>query len=161
MPVLPLACAAVGCAMARIESRQAVRAVGVFVLLIGGLSATQVNSLTMRDVGFVGAPQNASAWGRFANANPLLIVAGKQHDICGLRSAVARLAQTGGFTYLHKNVPLYPPGAQVASRNFNYVIDASENTSGWDKIVEDHGAALYRIPNLTCVADAHYSWTLP
>jgi hypothetical protein len=73
----------------------------------------------------------------------------------------AHLAWTGGFTYLHRYVPLYAhfgPGRE--SGLFNYVI-AAEHPQPGERVATLGGFALIRLHRRACTPDPAYSWRLP
>jgi len=122
VPVLPLAFAAVGVAMAGLPAGLVSR-LSALAAALGLWSTVHLASLTMGDLGaYLERPQ-ARAWGDYAHVNRLLMIAGRQPDLCGLRIDVADLAWTGGSTYLHRKVPLYRGHVPPQLGYFNYGVD--------------------------------------
>ena len=158
VPMLPLAFAAVGAAMAGLAEGIVLRLGAVFAAA-GVWSTLGLGALTMGDLGaYLERPQ-ARAWGDYGNLNRLLMVAGRRPDLCGIRIDVADLAWAGGATYLHRKAPLYRRNVPPQLGFFNYVV-AVKGLSGPEVIAEDEGVALYRLPIATCTTDANYPWKL-
>jgi GPI mannosyltransferase 3 len=127
-----------------------------------GWSAARFRGLTFGELGqYEQIKPDASAYDDQGDINRLLLAAHELPDLCGLKVEAVHLAWTGGFTYLHRNVPLYPhsgPGRQ--SMFYNYVLTAA----GWDggEVVKSAGRfVLRRLPWPKCAVDANYSWRLP
>ena len=86
----------------------------------------------------------------------------RREDVCGLKLEHVHIAWTGGYSYFHRNVPLYPhfgPGRD--SGHFNYVITHVSMSGGGEVVAEEAGHVLVRLPWPGCVADPGYSWRLP
>jgi phosphatidylinositol glycan class B len=167
LPVLPLFCAlaAVGLstlAQGREPSRVALRwAVTAVLVAVSMHSAWGHRALTMGDLGAYLDRPGASAYGDFAPVNRLLLVAGEQPSLCGLRIDAAHLAWTGGSTYLHRDVPLYHLGRpSFGERRFNFLL-TPEQPPGTEVVARDSGLMLVRLPLERCERDPSYSWRLP
>jgi hypothetical protein len=118
VPVLPLflACGAVGLAgllrkLPFPASRQRAAALGLglgMVLLL----AVRARGVTFRDIGQAmpppdqGGPTSSLVWGAFGERNRLFDLAGRHEDLCGLAAPAMNPYWTGGYTYLHRRVPL-------------------------------------------------------
>lgn len=158
VPVLPLAFAAVGVAMAGLPPGLVSR-LSALTAALGLWSTMHLASLTMGELGaYLDRPQ-ARAWGDYAHVNRLLMIAGRQPDLCGLRIDVADLAWTGGSTYLHRKVPLYRGHVPPQLGYFNYVV-ARKGLTGLPAVAEDQDVALYRLPQDTCRSDPSFDWQL-
>lgn len=157
VPALPLAFAALGASMAGLSDGVATRLSGL-VAALAAWSFFQLSSLTMGQLGAYPDRPQSPAWGDFANVNRLLMVAGRQPDLCGLRVDVVDLAWTGGSTYLHRRVPLYRRNVPFERGTFNYVV-ARAGVAGLEAVAEDQGVALYRLAP-RCAEDASYPWML-
>jgi GPI mannosyltransferase 3 len=71
------------------------------------------------------------------------------------------LAWTGGYTYLHRRVPLYPhTGPQRESGLFNYVITPRRFVPEAAIVATEGDLAVARLGAL-CRPDDGYSWRLP
>lgn len=157
VPVVPLAAACVGAALALVPERFA--RVGAALVLVAALhSAWSAPKLTMGDVGSYPERAGATAWDDFGVVNRLMLAASRQQDVCGLRIDAAHLAWTGGVTYLHANARLYMPGTPHQFGYFNYVI--TRPGSGAEKIASEGPWELVRIAP-SCNPDPGYTWKLP
>jgi len=156
LPVLPLLFALAAAGLRALPAGLP-RASGAALLLVSGAHAlAQHRKLTFGDLGAYPDRPLASAWDDYGPVNRLLKIAFAQPDLCGLR-VDAPTAWIGGYSYLHRNVPLYPPGFPPLSHHFNYGIvpDGSEGA-----VVAKSGAfALVRWGDV-CTENAGYSWFL-
>ena len=67
---------------------------------------------------------------------------------------------TGGYSYLHRRVPLYPySGPSRESGYFNYVIAIRGPDTTEEVVASDGRLALARTRD-RCVADVGYDWML-
>jgi GPI mannosyltransferase 3 len=174
VPVLPLFGAlaaigldALGAAARRLgEERAADLAwvtptLSIAVLASAAFSAAGFHDLTLGQVGQSG-PRNpvSSAYDDPGSLNRLLFAAGKQPDLCGLKIETSHLDMTGGYSYLHRPVPLYPiDGPARESGYFNYAIVFRTPELSGDVRASDGPVALVRL-RATCVRDDGYSWSL-
>jgi GPI mannosyltransferase 3 len=134
LPVLPLflVCAAVGLA-ALIQAlpfplarrRAAGLALGAALLVA---FAWRARNVTFKDLGQAmppvteGGPTSSLVWGAFDERNRLFGEAAKHADLCGLAAPDMNPYWTGGYTYLHRRVPLLWSGARHELAAANYVI---------------------------------------
>ncbi len=157
LPVMPLACALPALALSLLPAKPA--RLGLVLLgVVLAVSAINVKTLTMGEVGSYPERAGSSAWDDFGPVNRLLLAASKQGDVCGLRIDAAHLAWTGGLTYLHHQAPLYMPGFSPQPGYFNYVITRAG--SGAQRIATEGPWELVKL-GPTCVPDVSYSWRLP
>ena len=137
LPLLPFVCAlaAAGLEVTRPLFRRVPFAVLTAALLMAAaIPNLLISSVTFGDLGaYLGVP--AKAAGSILDAggpeNRLLLRANRQADLCGLRVESETLANVGGYTYLHRDVPLYDldsPGTDSGS--YNYVIAPSGAGAG-------------------------------
>lgn len=125
-------------------------------------SAVTFHDLTWGNIGpyeQTRAPE--SAYDDKGPVNRLLIAAGRRPDLCGLKVETDQLVWIGGYTYLHRPVPLYPmTGPARESGLYNYVIAAAgSDVAG--VVAEDANRILVRLPNASCVPDPNYDPRLP
>ncbi len=159
VPVLPLACALLGIALAQLSEAVSLRAAAAVGAAVAFSMVTH-SKLTMGDVGSYPERAQATAWDDFGFVNRLMLAASKQSDVCGLRIDAMHLAWTGGITYLHRNAPLYMPGTPHQHGWFNYVI--ARAGSGAEVIASENGWELVKLPGVNgCAPNAGYSWKLP
>lgn len=157
LPALPLAAACVGVAFAAVKPPRRAWVAGLAVAL-GLVSLAHAPFLTMGQLGAYLDRPKSSAWGDFAPANRLLLVASTKDDVCGLRVDAADLAWVGGATYLHRPAPLYRPSEPAEARHFNYLL-SRDGLPGLEKVASDGPLALYRLP-WACVPDPGFPWRL-
>jgi GPI mannosyltransferase 3 len=130
------------------------------VLMAAIVSAATFRSLTFGDLGQYLDPgyraglnvqPSTSAFDLFGPANRLLLRARQQPDLCGLKVEGFRFGWTGGYTYLHRPVPLIAfDGPPRESGVFNYVIAPANATQGGQVIALDRNAALLRVRQGGC-----------
>jgi hypothetical protein len=161
-PLLPLGFALAGLGVDRLEG--SARRWGVLALALpAAVSAGGYHRLTFGELGAYPGRRGASAYDDFGPVNRLLLQAGAQPDLCGLFVS-AHLAWTGGYTYLHREVPLYGGGRSPPStRSFNYaIVDATQAAAAQLHAVSQDGTfALVRRFDGPCEPDPSYSWRLP
>ena len=174
-PALPLFCALAGIGLDQIgktaQKRMSIEppvnlkwvtpTLAVCVLVSAALSAATFHALTFRDLGQLDPRlSDASAYDSGGDINRLLILAGRRGDVCGLKIEVASLDMTGGYSYLHRRVPLYPySGPSRESGYFNYVIAIRGPDTTEEVVASDGRLALARTRD-RCVADVGYDWML-
>ncbi|MBW3667642.1 MAG: hypothetical protein KY443_00395 [Actinobacteria bacterium] len=149
LPALPALFAVAGVGLGAVwRWRRAVGAVVALAVLVPVVfQAVTIKRLTIRDIGqdhlfFAGS----SAYFHSTSTNRLLFAAHRQADLCGLRVASLEREWTGGYTYLHRDVPVYDKFAAPAEYEgrYNYLI--GEYTAGDPGIVAvDGGLALQRV----------------
>jgi hypothetical protein len=157
VPALALIVASFTIGLSELPARLA-KASAVLGLVLASLSALEAPKLTFGQMMHYLERPHSSAWDDFGHVNRLLMKAGKQPDLCGLRIDVAHLAWIGGSTYLHRNVPIYSGNHPVESRHFNYVLT---RPGPGELIAEERGVALVRVPGIQCVQDPSFDWRLP
>ena len=174
VPVLPIFAAlaaigfdAVGAFARRLEAERAADlawvtpTLSIAVLAAAAFSAAGFHDLTLGQIGQSG-PRNpaSSAYDDPGSANRLILAAGKQPDLCGLKIETSHLDMTGGYTYLHRPVPLYPTdGPSRESGYFNYAIAFRTANVPGEIRAADGSLVLLRL-RPTCVHDDQYSWSL-
>src|SRR5919106_2752867 len=157
LPVMPVFCALAAVGMTalsrRLPAQAAVIAPAVLVLA-AARSGVRASSLTFGQLGaYETLKPRANAWGDFADVNRLLLRAGQLPDLCGIKVESVHQAWTGGYTFLHRDVPFYPhSGPARTSGRFNYVI---ATFPGGELIARAGPHQLLRI-RPDCVADPSY-----
>jgi hypothetical protein len=133
------------------------------VVAVAGFSGLRMGGLTFRDLGqYPGAKSLQNAWDDFGPANRLLITAGKLPDVCGLKVEGIHLAWTGGYSYLHRDVPLYAhhgPGRE--SRLYSHVLTLSGGVGNGEVVASEGPFVLVRLPHGRCTPDPAWSSRLP
>ncbi len=156
LPVLPLFFALAAVGLSQLPSGRPHAAGLAALALAAGFSLARHRALTFGDLGAYPEKAGASAWDDFGPANRLLEKAGALSDLCGLR-APAHLAWVGGYSYLHKNVPLYMPNVPPDGR-YNYAV--VPRGSGLPAVAQDGPFELVKVFD-RCNPDPGFSWRLP
>jgi phosphatidylinositol glycan class B len=154
LPILPLFFALAPAGFALLPSRPVRSACSIVLAFAGFISLAGFRATTFGDLGANLDKAGASAWDDYGPINRLLEVAGSEPDLCGLRVDV-HLAWSGGYSYLHKKVPLYMAGQPAAY--YNYAITPG---GGGTRVAEDGGWELIRTA-AQCTPDPGYSYHLP
>ena len=164
-PALPIFCALAGIGIGVLQTRfRGVAGLAIAAVLISsGASAVFFHRLTFGDLGqYENLKPGASAYDDFGTVNRLLLAAHERPDLCGLKIEAVHLAWTGGFTYLHRPVPLYPHvGPPRASGFYNYVIAYAALAPAEEIAAAEGNLVLQRLPRSACVKDNAYQWLLP
>ena len=144
------------------RGRGAALASGAVLLLTCVWSLGTMRGLTFGDLGpYENTRPRDSAFDDMGPVNRLLIAASRQTDLCGLRIETTHLTWTGGYSYFHRNVPLYPmTGPDRSSGRYNYIITTTGETAG-NPVADDGGFVLRRLGGGPCGADPAYDWRLP
>jgi len=167
VPVLPLFAALAGVGLDSVLRHlppSPVRlALPLALVAVAGLSGLRAGLLTFGDLGqYEDVKPRASAWDDSGPINRLLITAGRLPEVCGLKVEAVHLAWTGGYSYFHRNVPLYAhngPGRE--SGLYNHVLTVS-GAVGHGQVVASEGPfVLVRLPNSHCAPDPAWSARLP
>lgn len=163
LPAIPLLCALAGVGLDTLRSPFPRRALLGLLWLGGVASAASFHQLTFGQLGqYEDSRPGASAYDDSGPVNRLLLAAHRRDDLCGLKVEAVHLAWTGGSTYLHRPVPLYPhSGPPRESRLFNYAITFPAWTAGGEVVAADGNLVLLRLPWSRCLPDAGYQWRLP
>jgi hypothetical protein len=165
VPVLPLFAALAGVGLDSLLRDWSPRGVRVGaalgVVAVAALSGLRAGRLTFGDVGqYEDSRPQASAWDDSGDVNRLLLAASRLKDLCGLKVEVVHLAWTGGYSYLHQPVPLYPPnGPSRRSGRFSHVITLPGYAPG--EVVAESGPVVLSRLREGCVPDPGYVWRLP
>jgi hypothetical protein len=167
LPVLPLFAALAGVGLDSVLRHlppSPVRsALPLVVVAVAGLSGLRVGGLTFRDIGQYPGPKSLqNAWDDFGPVNRLLVTAGKLPDVCGLKVEAAHLAWTGGYSYFHRDVPLYAqhgPGRE--SGLYSHVLTFSGAAANGEVVASEGPFALVRLPGGRCTPDPAWSSHLP
>jgi GPI mannosyltransferase 3 len=158
-PAFPLLAAGAAVGVGLLGGRLRALVGGAAVLGLG-LSAASLPGLTWADVGAYPERATQSAWDDFGPVNRLLWKAHDRADACGVRVDV-HPAWHGGFTHLHRRVPLHPPGTPHTQNLFNYIITGAG--SGLPALATEGNFELIQLPGVICssLEQQNYSWRLP
>jgi hypothetical protein len=138
LPTLPFVCALAAVGLSALTSSVTSR--------VAVVSAAAVAALAFASG--LRTPERPEYYG---DVNELVMVAGRQSDICGLFVEPADLAWTGGYYLFHRRVPLYggEDNAPGSPRYYNYAI---RNTGG-DPTLTKTRASCEPDPNFTYTLD--------
>ncbi|MGZ3461835.1 MAG: hypothetical protein ACXU86_25360, partial [Archangium sp.] len=167
VPVLPLFAALAGVGLDSVRRHlppsPARLALPLAVVAVAGFSGLRVGLLTFGDLGqYEDVKPRASAWDDFGPLNRLLITAGRLPDVCGLKVEAAHLAWTGGYSYFHRDVPLYAAnGPGRASGLFSHVLTLSGHEAPGEVVASEGPFVLVRLPHPGCAPDPAWSSRLP
>jgi phosphatidylinositol glycan class B len=166
LPVLPLlgALAALGLQAIWTSGHRDLAAWAALGLLVAVLSsAVHFHGLTFGEVGpYEKTRPTASAYDDRGPVNRLLIAAGRRPDLCGLKVETDHLAWLGGYSYLHRDVPLYPPtGPAQESGQYNYVIAARGRQETGIVVAADGDRVLWRLGTGGCTPNRAFDPRLP
>ncbi|PTL81338.1 hypothetical protein [Vitiosangium sp. GDMCC 1.1324] len=167
VPVLPLFAALAGvgldAVLRHLPPSPARLALPLVVVAVAGASGLRVGRLTFGDLGqYEDLKPRASAWDDFGPVNRLLITAGQLPGVCGLKVEAVHLAWTGGYSYFHRDVPLYAhngPGRE--SGLFSHVLTVSGAVAHGEVVASEGPFVLVRLPQGRCAADPAWSSRLP
>jgi hypothetical protein len=159
VPALPLFAALAGIGLERTMAlaircarftRPIALGASAILVLLAAVSSLTAPRLTWGDVGqHSGFYGGGSAWGFMGEVNRLLKVANDQSDICGLRVEGPIVVWTGGYTYLHKDVPFFDAaGPSRESGYANYVLAPTDPS--FPEVARDGGWALMKLPVEQC-----------
>ncbi len=121
-------------------------------------------SLTNRDLGlYVGHPFGAASVWRFGQDPTILLArAGERPDLCGVLTLGLRAGFTGGYSYLHREVPLlYRHQLCDDQKSANYLIAAATANvpAEFTRVDQSGETALFRRPG-KCSPPEHYDYLL-
>jgi hypothetical protein len=132
-------------------------------LLAGAFSAATFHRLTFGDLGaYETLKPNASAYQDFGDVNRLLTLAGQREDLCGLKVEAVHLAWAGGYSYFHKDAPLYSHlGPPRSALKYNYVLSVARAVPPGSVRAAAGPFVLAQLFDGPCAPDAAFSWRLP
>jgi 4-amino-4-deoxy-L-arabinose transferase-like glycosyltransferase len=136
-------------------------ALGLAVLLTAW-NGYRASELTFDDIGtFVGERRGQrSVWSMSDDIDRLLSAAGQRPDVCGV--AVDDIIWYGGFTYLHRNVPLLWGAGQREQLSANYIVEpqSARIQQGYQQVEALGTYGLYRREG-DCLTYAGYTTDMP
>ena len=163
LPALPFLAAAAGVGAGMLGRRIGRPAwVGLAAALALASSAGGLRSLSFGDLGqdFVTRPER-SAFDYQGGINRLLAVASQRDELCGILVENRHRVQLGGYTWLHRDVPLYgTEGPAAQAGHYNYVIAVRPPAPGERVVAVDDPYLLIALPLQDCVPDPDFSWEL-
>jgi GPI mannosyltransferase 3 len=167
LPVLPAAMAlagvgltvAAGIVASRIDRRVPVG----LALLAAVVSAARFHTLTFGELGaYEGQREAVSAYQDFAPVNRLLLAASELPGLCGLKVEATHIAWAGGYTYFHRDAPMYSHlGPPRSSRHYDVVLTLAYAVPPQAVVARDGALVLARLFDGPCVPDPSYRADLP
>jgi len=92
----------------------------------------------------------------------LLLVASELPDLCGLKVEATHIAWAGGYTYFHRDAPMYSHlGPPRASRHYDVVLTLPQTVPPQAVLARDGPLVLARLFSGPCVPDPEYRAELP
>jgi hypothetical protein len=83
-------------------------------------------------------------------------------ELCGLKVEATHIAWTGGYTYFHRDAPMYShQGPPRSSRHYDVVLTAAFAVPPQAVIARDGPVVLARLFDGPCVPDPEYRPDLP
>ena len=166
LPDLPLLCALAALGLdqlSRWAPNRVWRPAAGLVVIAALLSAATFHQLTLKQLGVpvdAGRP-STNVFDYPGPVNRLLFQANRRGDLCGMKLESVGLDWTGGYSYLHRRVPLYQPeGPSRESGKFNYVITPLARAAGAEVVAVDGDQALARLSRQSCRPDPGYTPTI-
>ena len=153
--LLPLWFVLAGVGYTRIAAKPWLFVAGAMLALVSGL---RFHQLTFPELGLYEDKPPVTAFDGFGDVNRLLLAAHDRADLCGLKLDAARLAWSGGATYLHRDVPIYARDDAASAGHYNYVI-AVGGVAGGEIVARDGRTVLARVA-ASCTPDSSYNWAL-
>ena len=162
LPVLPALMALAGVGLTVASERIGWRLPVGLAVLAALVSAARFHALTFGDLGAYPGREQVSAYQDFAPVNRLLLVDGGQGDLCGLKVEAVHIAWTGGYTYFHRDAPMYSHlGPPRDAGHFNYVLTLPQAVPASAVVAQDGPVVLARLFDGPCVPDPGYRADLP
>ncbi len=163
LPVLPAAMALAGVGLA-VAARRVDRRIPVGLALLAALvSGARFHTLTFGQLGAYDGQRDAvSAYDDFGPVNRLLLVASELPGLCGLKVEATHIAWAGGYTYFHRDAPMYSHlGPPRASRHYDVVLTLPQAVPPQAVLARDGPLVLARLFSGPCVPDPEYRADLP
>ena len=168
LPAVPLALVASGIGLARLFEKKpsAAWAPAALALLAVPAMGYAASRETFDSMGqYTDQPTRhggISPWHDYEGFNRLMAVAGNRSDLCGAILLGVHPAWTGGYSYLHRDVPLFffqPSNAAV--QQANYAIGPSGlKLTPYEPVASEQGYSLYRRDG-DCIPPATRNYILP
>lgn len=103
-----------------------------------------------------------SAYEDFAAINRLLMVAGELPGLCGLKVEATHIAWAGGYTYFHRDAPMYSHlGPPRGAGHYNVVLTPAFTVPPGTVVARDGPLVLARLFDGPCTPDPAYRQDLP
>lgn len=126
----------------------------VLILAASAFSEASSDELTLGDLGIAYksiSEADHSAYGVFDDYHELLMQAGEQEDLCGISSPEVGPMWTGGYVYLHRDVPFFGTDSPPPQHHFyNYVITVRRPANPAMLVASKGEFHLLRLPIPSC-----------
>ena len=163
LPVLPAAMALAGVGLAVAAAWVDRRIPVAIALLAAVISGVRFHTLAFGDLGaYEGQRDRVSAYDDFAPVNRLLLVASELPELCALKVEATHIAWAGGYTYFHRDAPMYSHlGPPRASRHYDVVLTPAFTVPPQAVLARDGPLVLARLFDGPCTPDPAYRPDLP
>jgi GPI mannosyltransferase 3 len=162
LPVLPAVMALAGVGLTVASERIGWRLPVGLAVLAALVSAVRFHAMTFGDLGAYPGREPVSAYQDFAPVNRLLLVASERGDLCGLKVEAPHIAWTGGYTYFHRDAPMYSHlGPPRDRHHYNYVLTLPHAVAAGAIVAQDGPVVLARLFDRPCAPDPGYRADLP
>ena len=145
IPVIPLAVslAAVGLARLLDGLREGPRPTHVFALACGAQMILQLRAPTLGDLGY--GDDDEVVWHANEDYYRATLAAAAAPDLCGVSYIDSARAWTGGYTYLHRSVPIFFDAEPRNLAAANYLVGAVDTKlpAAWRRVSVHGKFALY------------------
>ena len=163
LPVLPAAMALAGVGLSVAATRVDRRIPVALALLAAVVSGARFHTLTFGELGAYDGQRDAvSAYQDFAPVNRLLLVASELPRLCGLKVEATHISWTGGYTYFHRDAPMYSHlGPPRGARHYDVVLTPAFTVPPQAVVARDGPLVLARLFDGPCTPDPAYRPDLP
>jgi len=163
LPVLPAAMALAGVGLTAAGTRVDRRFPVGLALLAAVVSGARFHTLTFGQLGAYDGQRDAvSAYDDFGPVNRLLLVASELPALCGLKVEATHIAWAGGYTYFHRDAPMYSHlGPPRGARHYNVVLTVPSAVPPQTVVARDGPVVLARLFDGPCLPDPAYRSDLP
>jgi len=163
LPVLPAAMALAGVGLSVAARRVDRRLPLGLALLAAVISGARFHTLTFGELGAYDGQRDAvSAYQDFAPVNRLLMVASALPRLCGLKVEATHISWSGGYTYFHRDVPMYSHlGPPRSAKHYDVVLTPAFAVPPQAVVARDGPLVLARLFDGPCTPDPGYRPDLP
>jgi len=163
LPVLPLAVALAAVGLTRLMDGVGRRPVATYLFALGcAAQMTWVtHDMTRGELGFGGG--DWVIWHSGADYLRVTEEAGAATDLCGIIYVGNEPSWTGGYSYLHRPVPIFfdMQGPHLAAANYIVGAKTDRPPTGWRSVHTDGGYALFRRDGTCTTPPRDWSMSLP
>lgn len=163
LPVLPAAMALAGVGLAAAAAQMGRRVPLGLAFAAALISAARFHTLTFGELGaYDGQRDTVSAYDDFGPVNRLLLAASELPGLCGLKVEATHIAWAGGYTYFHRDAPMYSHlGPPRTARHYDVVLTTGYAVPPQAVVARDGPLVLARLFDGPCLPDPGYRPDLP